>query len=139
MDFLTKKQRSLNMSRVKSKNTKPEILIFSLLKKAGYKFRRHYRITGKPDVAFLEHKVAVFVDGEFWHGKDFNNLKDKLSPFWKRKIGNNLKRDRLINKLLKLSGWEIIRLWDKEILKQPNQSIKKIIILLNKVKATEKD
>ncbi len=86
MDRLTKKKRSWNMSRIRSKNTKPELLLYKTLKKAGYKFRKHSSLPGKPDVAFTDVKLAVFIDGEFWHGRKFHQWKSKLSHFWLEKI-----------------------------------------------------
>lgn len=93
-DVLTRAQRSYNMSRVKSRNTKPEKTIFKLLKAKGYKFKKHYQIYGKPDIAFPKDKIAIFIDGEFWHGKNFRQWKEKLTPFWLDKITGNIKRDK---------------------------------------------
>lgn len=132
MDRLTKQQRSYNMSRVRSKNTKPEVLIFNLLKEAGYKFRRHYKIHGKPDIAFPEHKIAIFIDGEFWHGKDFKEWKSSLSPFWLKKISGNIERDKKNAKLLKKEGWQSLHFWDKALTRNPATAFSKIIKLIEK-------
>jgi len=126
MDVHTKEQRSYNMSRVKSENTKPELLLFSELKKAGYKFKKHYQIEGRPDIAFPEIKLAIFLDGEFWHGKGFNQWKNKLSKFWVEKIESNLKRDRKVREQLKSSGWRVIRVWGKDVVKNPNKVVSMI-------------
>jgi DNA mismatch endonuclease (patch repair protein) len=126
MDRHTKKQRSYNMSQVKSKNTLPERIVFEELSNKGFKFNKHFDIQGKPDVAFPKEKVVVFIDGEFWHGRNFNKLKKTLSKFWVKKIGNNIKRDRKNKRELRNKGWKVIRLWGKEILKNPEKEVKKI-------------
>lgn len=125
-DVHSKKQRSFNMSQVKSKNTKPEIVLSELLKSSGYKFKKHYEIAGKPDIAFPKLKVAVFIDGEFWHGKNFSKWKGDLSPFWLEKISSNIKRDKRNKNLLRKDGWHILRIWGKDVMKNPSASLKKI-------------
>lgn len=137
MDRHTPAQRSFNMSQVKSKNTKPELLMFSLLEEAGIKFEKHYPIIGKPDIAFPECKVAVFIDGEFWHGKDFKRLKKTISPFWVKKIGDNVRRDRKTVRELRKEGWHILHMWDKRIVRHPKQSLQRIIRFLERVKTSD--
>lgn len=130
MDRHTPAQRSFNMSQVKSKNTKPELLMFSLLDQANIKFEKHFPILGKPDIAFPKYKVAVFIDGEFWHGKDFKKIKDTLHPFWVKKIGDNIKRDRRTMKKLRAEKWHILHFWDKQIMRNPEKSFKRIMRFL---------
>lgn len=132
MDKLTPAQRSYNMAQIKSKNTKPETIIFKMLKVTGVKFRKHYSISGKPDIAFPKMKLAVFIDGEFWHGKDFNEWRENVSPFWLNKIGKNILRDKKNFKLLKKEGWTILRLWGRDIVRSPEKAYSKIIKLLEK-------
>lgn len=134
MDVHTKEQRSFNMSRVKSENTKPEVIMFSLLKKAKIKFRKHYPIIGRPDIVFLKEKVAVFIDGEFWHGKNYLRERRSLPSFWVKKIGENLRRDRRTSRKLRADGWHIIRLWDKGIIRCPERSLWRILRFVEKVK-----
>jgi len=81
MDVHTKEQRSYNMSQVRSKNTKPELIMFSKLEDIGLRFEKYFQTTGKPDIAFPDKKIAVFIDGEFWHGKNFEKWKNELSLF----------------------------------------------------------
>ena len=136
MDVHTKEQRSYNMSRIKSENTKPEKILFSVLKDGGYHFSRHNKTTlGKPDAVIKKSKIAIFVDGEFWHGKEFNSWKDKLSQFWLTKIGDNIKRDKTIDRNLKSSGWTVVRLWGREIVKKPELIQKRLERTLNKIKS----
>lgn len=127
MDRLTKKQRSYNMSMIRSKNTKPELVLFKAMKKAGIKFKKHYKITGKPDAVLLKEKIAIFIDGTFWHGKNFKNNKDKLPIYWQDKISNNIKRDRKNRKLLRNKGWLIIKFWDDDVIKKTEIVMNKII------------
>lgn len=126
MDVHTKEQRSYNMSRIPSKNTKPELLLFKSLRKAGLKFKKHYPITGKPDAVFPNEKLAVFVDGEYWHGKDFDQWKNRLSEFWFKKIGQNIKRDRRIRSELRKGGWLVLRIWGRDLIRQPDRYLRKI-------------
>lgn len=136
MDVHTKQQRSFNMSRVRSENTKPELVLFKELKKSGIKFKKHYPVPGKPDAVLLKEKLAIFVDGEFWHGKDFDKWKDKLSDFWATKISENIKRDKKNDFALKKLGWRIIRAWGKNVNKKPKMIIRWIErLLINKRQA----
>lgn len=109
------------MSRVKSKgNRSTEILFLSLLKQAQITgWRRHYDIIGKPDFAFPKLKIAVFVDGAFWHGHPSSPLPGSNREFWKVKIEQNRKRDEMVNQALKKKGWWIARVWDFELKKSP--------------------
>ena len=78
MDTKTKEQRSENMSRIRSTNTKPEQRLFALLGELGIPFEKHYKVEGCPDAVLLNSKTAIFVDGEFWHGKDFSKWKNNV-------------------------------------------------------------
>ena len=99
MDNLTKEQRKRNMQNIKSKDTEIEVLLRKALWKKGYRFRKNYsKLPGKPDIAFTKYKIAIFCDGEFFHGKDWEVLKPKLeksnnSEYWINKIDRNRKRD----------------------------------------------
>lgn len=132
MDVHTKLQRSYNMSRIRSKNTKPETIIFDLLRLKKVRFKKHYPIPGKPDIAFPKLKIAVFIDGEFWHGKDFTEWKAIISPFWLEKISKNISRDKKNRKILRSEGWKILRLWGRNIIKNPDNAYHKIARLLEK-------
>lgn len=115
-DNLTPKQRSYCMSRVRNKDTRPEIIVRSLLHSRGYRFRTHRRdLPGCPDIVFPRSQVAVFVDGDFWHGYRFPYWSDKLSPFWQQKIALNRARDRRNHSALRRAGWTVLRLWERQI------------------------
>lgn len=126
MDRITKEQRSYNMSRIKSRNTKPEKFLFRELKNSRYKFRRHSSLPGKPDAVMVQYKIAIFVDGEFWHGKNFKDWKNRITPFWKKKIGDNIRRDRKNNNLLKKQGWIVIHIWGRDIIKNSEKTLSRI-------------
>jgi DNA mismatch endonuclease, patch repair protein len=126
MDRITKEQRSLTMSKIRSKNTKPEKAVFKVLKNNCYQFKRHSSLTGKPDVQLVTQKIVIFVDGEFWHGKDFNEWKNRITPFWLKKISDNIKRDRKNDRTLRKQGWTIIHLWGREIVKNPDKVLTRI-------------
>ncbi len=126
MDKLTPLQRSINMSKIKSENTSPEVFVFRELKNMGIKFKKHYKTHGKPDIAFPKQKIAVFINGEFWHGRNFKNYQNKLQEFWVKKISLNILRDKNNYKKLKNEGWVIIKIWDKDLKKNPQREIKKI-------------
>lgn len=111
------------MSRIKSKNTKPEKMLFRELKKQDFIFKRHSNLPGKPDIQLSRYKIVIFVDGEFWHGKSFKYWKDKLTPFWLKKIGDNIKRDRKNDRLLRKNGWTVIHLWGRDIVKNPDKAL----------------
>src|SRR5713226_786777 len=94
-DNLTPTQRSYCMSRVKGKNTGIERFVHAELRKLGYCFKTHLKdVPGKPDIAFVKARVAVFLDGDFWHGYRFPDWHRKVSPFWRKKISGNRRRDR---------------------------------------------
>jgi len=120
------------MSRIRSKNTKVESIVFRGLRKQGVYFQRHYkRATGNPDIAKPREKKAIFLDGDFWHGYQFSKLKKRLpKKYWLRKIENNIKRDKRNRAKLRKEGWRILRIWEHEIIKSPAKAIHKIKKLL---------
>lgn len=104
------------MSRVKGKDTGPEKLVRSELHKRGLRFRKHVKeLPGKPDIVFTKVRVAVFIDGDFWHGYRFPTWEHKLSPFWKHKIAKTRERDRRNFAKLRRMGWHVIRVWEHSI------------------------
>lgn len=115
-DFISKDKRSKIMSSIKGKDTKVEIKLRKILHKKGYRFRVNYKIKGKPDMVFVSRKIAIFVDGDFWHGYNWKKL-GKIPPsgFWQDKIKRNIKRDREVTKFLVREGWKVIRIWEHEI------------------------
>lgn len=117
-DHLSKQKRSELMSRVRSKNTKPEILVRSRLHKAGYRFRLHDTgLPGSPDIILKRHRAVVFVNGCFWHGHDCRkaSLPKSNQSFWQAKISRNRDRDQEKAGALLKMGWRVFTVWECDI------------------------
>lgn len=123
-------KNSWNMKYIHSKNTKIEVILRKALWNAGFRYRKNYeKLPGKPDIALTKYKIAIFCDGEFFHGKDWEVLNPKLEKgnnpdFWIKKITRNQQRDEEVNKQLLFMGWTVIRFWGNEIKKNPEQCVK---------------
>ena len=115
----TKEQISYNMSRVKNKDSEIELLLRRELWNRNLRYRKNVtKVMGKPDIAFIGKKIAVFVDSEFWHGFDWEHTQAEIKSnreFWITKIERNMQRDQEVNSLLTESGWTVLRFWGKEI------------------------
>lgn len=123
MDRHTPQQRSKNMSAVKSSGTSFEIALGKALWQEGLRYRKNNKtVFGKPDFTFKKYKLAVFVDSEFFHGKDFETKKKPAtSPeFWEKKISRNIERDKEVNEYLTSNGWTVLRFWSNEVKKNLN-------------------
>ena len=111
--------RSYTMSRVKNANTKIEVAFRKALWHASIRYiKNHKKLPGKPDIAITKHKIAIFCDGEFWHGKDWNLVREKLRSrrdYWVAKIERNIERDTKIDRQLEALGWTVLRYWGKDI------------------------
>ena len=120
------------MSRIRSKETKVERFVFYRLKKQKIYFQKHYKkALGSPDIALPKTKKAIFIDGDFWHGYKFSKLKQRLPKgYWLQKIENNIKRDRKNRQILKKEGWKVLRVWEHEIIKNPDKSMEKVIYFI---------
>ena len=111
------------MRSIKSKDTDIEIILRNELWKKGYRYRKNYKkLPGTPDIVILKYKVAIFCDGEFFHGKDWDMLKMRLmrgrnSDYWTSKILSNIEHDKEVDKELLFRGWTVIRFWGNEIKK----------------------
>lgn len=130
-DTFSKEKRSHIMRQVKSsRNKSTEIKLIEYFKKNRIKgWRRNYKIFGKPDFVFIKHKVAIFVDGCFWHGHDCRNTKPKDNKkYWDKKIKKNSQRDELVTKHLIKVGWKVVRIWECELKDQKKVTEKLTII-----------
>lgn len=127
MDPLNLEQRRRNMQANKAKGTSSEILLAKALWSKGYRYRKNDKsISGKPDITFKSLKIAIFSDGEFWHGKEWEIKKSKISQnkeYWIKKIERNIERDRLTNKTLEAGGWTVLRFWHGEIKKNLQECV----------------
>lgn len=130
MDRHTPEQRSKNMRAIKSKSTKDEVRLAKALWHLGYRYRKNNKtVFGKPDITFKKYKLAIFVDSEFFHGKDWETEKHRIKSnqeFWHKKIERNIQRDKEVNEYLISSGWTVIRFWSAEIKKNIETVIKSI-------------
>ncbi len=133
-DVFSKEKRSEIMSKIRSKNTKAEVLVFRELRKRGVYFQKHYkRAPGSPDIALPRKKIAIFIDGDFWHGYRFSRGKSRLpKKYWRAKIEGNIKRDRKNRLLLRKAGWKVLRVWEHEIAKNFQKTLEAIERLLLK-------
>lgn len=121
MDDLTPEQRHKNMSHIKSNNTSIEVLLRKTLWHEGIRYRKNIKtLPGKPDIAITKYKIAIFCDGELWHGKDWNTKKETIKTnrnYWIPKIEKNIARDNKNEKELENMGWAVIRFWGRKIKK----------------------
>jgi len=132
-DHMTPEQRSRAMSRVKLRDGPLERYIQHELHQRGFHFRKHVKsLPGSPDIVFPKEKVAVFVDGDFWHGWRLPAWEHKLSPFWKEKLRTNRKRDRRNFRRLRAHGWRVIRIWQHQIKRNPEACIRVIMAALSR-------
>ena len=115
-DRLTPEQRKRAMSSVRSKDTGIEVSVRKAVFARGLRFRKNVKgLPGTPDIVFPGPKVAVFVDGDFWHGWRFPAWRHKLKPYWIEKIANNRRRDRRNFAKLRRRGWLVLRIWGHEV------------------------
>ena len=126
------------MSKVRLKNGKAETILAKKLWHKGYRYRRNYKkLPGSPDVSILRYRVAVFVDGEFWHGENWEERKAKLKhnrEYWIEKIEENMARDKRDDAQLKEMGWLPIHFWEKQVLKNTDECVNTILELINNTK-----
>lgn len=131
-DVLTKEQRHKNMKNIRSKDTSIEVFLRKALWSKGYRYRKNVKsLPGSPDIVLTKYKIAIFCDGEFFHGKDWEILKPRLergsnSEFWISKISRNRERDDEVNKKLLFMGWTVIRFWGTDIKKNADECVKVI-------------
>ncbi len=120
MDILTKEQRRKNMQHIRVKDTKAEIHLRKALWSRGIRYRKNYRVLpGKPDIAITKYRIAIFVDGDFWHARGHeHNPGEQIqtnSSYWSKKLKRNIERDKDANQGLLELGWLVLRYWDSDI------------------------
>jgi DNA mismatch endonuclease (patch repair protein) len=129
-DVFSKAKRSQVMSRIRSRGNKDtELALAKLLRRHKITgWRRHLHMFGKPDFIFLKARLAIFVDGCFWHGCPKHATKPKNNrSFWHRKLSANKTRDRLVNHALRRANWRVIRIWECSLQKHPQSCIQRIL------------
>ena len=133
----TSPEISKRMSHVKTKRNSAEILIAKSLWHRGYRYRLNYKtLPGSPDIALTKYRIAIFIDGEFWHGKDFEQRKTKLKnnkDYWIEKIQENIDRDLKNDKLLRQMEWYPIHFWSNDVIKYCNQCVEEVICLIDDI------
>lgn len=133
-DNMTRAQRSATMAKIRSKDTKAELTLRKLLHAKGYRYRVHLSsLPGKPDIVFTRRRVAVFVDGDFWHGWKFEEWAHKLAPYWRSKIERNRARDQQHENTLHAQGWDVLRIWEHQVKSDPEACVTLIEQALQRV------
>lgn len=129
--FYTTPKRSKIMSKIRGKNTKPELAFRKALYAKGYRYRIDYRkLIGRPDIVLKKYKTAIFIDGEYWHGYNWQERKPKIKTnrdFWIAKIERNMQRDREVNQGLRDLGYAVFRFWENEIKKDLDTCLERVI------------
>ena len=125
------------MANIKLKRGNAELTLARVLWHKGYRYRCNYReLPGSPDIALTKQRIAIFIDGEFWHGYDWFNRKTKLKSnreYWIEKIEENMKRDIRNDLLLKNMGWVPIHFWEKEVKKNFDNCLSKILSTIESI------
>lgn len=137
MDIMTKEQRRRTMQHIKSTNTNIEIILRNALWKKGIRYRKNSpKILGKPDISIKKIKLAIFCDSEFWHGKNWEDKKQRIETnktYWVAKIEKNIARDKSVTKELECLGWTVLRFWETEIKKETNKCIGVVLKTIEKL------
>lgn len=128
-DIMDAATRSRVMSRIRGRDTGPERAVANLLADAGLVAESQARdLPGRPDFVLREHRIAIFVDGAFWHGWRFPAWRHKLSEHWEAKIEQNRNRDRRNHRALRRQGWKVIRLWDFHLERSPQGCLERVLV-----------
>lgn len=134
--FYTTKARSKQMSKIRGTGNKLEVRFRKEFWRRGFRYRANVKkMIGKPDIVFNKYKTVVFIDGEFWHGHNWADKREKIKSnraFWIPKIERNMQRDREVNQALNEQGYIIFRFWEKEVKKNFEICVEKVIEHLNK-------
>ncbi len=132
--FYTSKKRSTQMSKIRSRNSKPELILRKALWSKNIRFRLHGKsLPGTPDIVIKKYKLAIFVDGEFWHGFDWKNKRETIKSnrlFWIPKIERNMQKDVRVNKALRDMDYVVFRFWTQDILKNLPKVLNQIELFL---------
>jgi DNA mismatch endonuclease (patch repair protein) len=134
-DIFSSARRSEIMKSVKPRgNLSTELRLATIFRRAGLTgWKRHVQLPGRPDFAFKKQLVAVFVDGDFWHGHPRRfKLPKTNAAFWKEKIRYNRAKDRRVTKLLRGQGWTVVRIWESTLKRRPNSCLRKVLRALEK-------
>ncbi|SDM12220.1 very short patch repair endonuclease [Kriegella aquimaris] len=129
--FYTTPERSKIMGKIRGKNTKPELAFRKALYASGYRYRVDYKkLIGKPDIVLKKYRTIIFIDGEYWHGYNWEERKPKVKTnreFWIAKIERNMQRDQEVNVELNRLGYKVFRFWETEIKKELERCLEEVI------------
>ena len=135
MDNLTPIQRHKSMSHIKSANSQIELILRKSLWKLGKRYKKNYKkLTEKTNIVIIKKRIAIFCDSEFWHGKDWEQQKNRINSnknYWLTKIERNIEHDKIVNDELKKLGWTVLRFWGEDIIKNTDRCINEIISVYN--------
>jgi len=124
------------MARVRTKSTEPEIVLRRAIWIRGFRYRLHPKIPGRPDFVFTRTRIAVFVDGCFWHGcPRHGTLPATNRQFWQLKMARNVARDRRVNAQLAAAGWQVVRIWEHQIEQNLDRTVRKVLKILERPSA----
>ncbi len=133
MDDMTPAQRRKNMRHIRSSDTKAEVLLRKRLYHEGFRYRKNWKeLPGKPDIVLTKQRICIFVDGEYFHGKNWDSgEKERVQRgnnplYWIPKIERNMERDREVEAALNELNWRVIRFWSRDVLKNPDECVKKV-------------
>lgn len=130
-DIMSPETRSAVMSRIKGKDTGPEKAIAAAFASHGLDWESHVKeLPGRPDFVFREARLAVFVEGDFWHGWRFPQWRDKLSEKWEAKIEATRHRDARNHQRLRRMGWKVVRIWEHQIKRSPDECLARVVSIL---------
>ena len=133
MDVLTKEQRHRAMSRIRSKDTKPEVRLRKALWHLGLRYRKNWKkLPGTPDIALTRQKIAIFVDGDFWHARGHQEHPGEQvasnKEYWQRHLARNVERDKDVNDELTELGWLVLRFWEGDIQKNLAKCVDEVLV-----------
>lgn len=131
-DILTKNQRRKNMQHIRAKDSKAEVALRRALWHCGIRYRKNYKaLPGKPDIAITKYRIAIFVDGDFWHARGHQEAPGEQigtnQAFWTKKLKRNVERDREVNEALLDLGWIVLRYWATDVQKDTMRCVTEIL------------
>ena len=125
-DVFTPEKRSWVMSRIRGRGTGIDLRMEKMLAGIRIRFEMYPRMTGSPDFASRRLRIAVFCDGDFWHGYTYSMGRIPKQPYWRDKIRRNMRRDRYVTRKLRRDGWSVLRFWEHDIDKDPDKCVRRI-------------
>ena len=114
------------MSRIRGTNTKIDLRMNEMLENSRYRYEMYPKMFGNPDFILPRKRIAIFCDGDFWHGYKYHGKKRLAKKFWRDKIERNMRRDIIVSRRLRYDGWSVLRFWEHDIEKNPEKCMRKI-------------